>query len=1211
MTRSTKRRMRKASDSRVKAVRDEPRGSNAPSSETSGSETHEQHVGGLIVGIGASAGGLNAFKGFFARMPVDSGMAFVLVQHLSPDHKSMLTEILGKMTAMPVVEAKDGMPVDAGRVFVIPPDATLTLKDRRLQVLKPAPPRDRRRPIDTFFSSLAEDQGDNAVCIVLAGTGSDGTLGLKTIKENGGLTLAQAEFDHTAMSGMPHSASATGLVDHVLPVEEMPAKLIEYRDHLLLVADRKDGDGTRNDAAEHLATISALLRARMGHDFSKYKAKTMTRRIQRRMQVLQADTVPAYIARLREDRREIELLFRELLIGVTQFFREPDSFEALRTSAIAKLLERRRSDDPIRVWVPACSTGEEAYSIAIVLREAMEHEGIASNVQIFATDIDDQAVAFARTGRYRKTVGISPERLGRWFAENDDDFCPIRQIREMCVFSEHNVIKDPPFSKLDLISCRNLLIYMNSDLQDRVLRTFHYALNPDATLFLGPSEGVSRHGNLFAPLDKKYHIFRRRDADAAFPGLPTATTALHPVGHLPSAATNPPGNDRIDRSARRALLKYSPVYLVIDKHHNILSFSGGEAGRYLEPSAGPASLKLFGNLRKTLRPIVRTALQVALDTTEAVVHDDIAIEIDGKSRSLTVIVEPISDESEAGLCVVAFQEARTVKNGIDAIAPSEIETAKIRAAEHELRTMRAQLQSTVDDLETANEEMRSANEEYQSVNEELQSSNEELETSKEEMQSINEELQTVNAELSSKNDLLMHLNSDLQNLLDSTQIATIFLDNNLRIKSFTPGMVGIFHLRAGDLGRPITEIVSLLVYEDLRRDVTKVLRDLTVVERELRLQEAKATYIMRIRPYRTVENVIDGVVMTFVDISERKKADLALQASEVRFSAIVNQATVGVAEIDLKGGFVLTNARFCDIVGRSDRDLLSLRMQDITHPDDLQRDTLLFDRLLSDGTPFEIEMRYLRPNGTVAWVHNSVSALIDQSGQPDHCLAVALEIGERKRTEEQKSLLLAELDHRVKNILAVVSSVATQTLKTNSTPAVLAAAIEGRIAAIARAHDMLTNGGGRGGATLRDLVATELDPYNREGRNISVDGVDIPLTPRAALSLAMAIHELASNAAKFGALSVSAGRLTVSWTLARAPSPMLNFVWVETGGPPIVKPPQRGFGTTLIERTLAHEFDAMVSQEFLSAGLRCTISLPLTAEFGEVRFSEAREGKAR
>jgi two-component system, chemotaxis family, CheB/CheR fusion protein len=1041
-----------------------------------GRSRSKDNDGGLIVGIGASAGGLSAFKSFLSNMPPDSGMALVLIQHLSPDHKSMLTELLGRSTAMVVVEAEDGMPVEANRVFVIAPDSTLTVKDRRLRVERPAPPREHRRPIDTFFSSLAEDQGENAICIVLSGTGSDGTLGLKRIKENGGLTLAQAEFDHTAMIGMPHSATATGLVDHVLPVEEMPAKLRDYQRHLTEVSDHKDGDGTRNDAAEHLAAIVTMLRIKIGHDFSKYKEKTVIRRIQRRMQVLQTDTVPAYLARLREDPHQVELLFREMLIGVTQFFRDPNAFGALETLAIEKLLQRTSVSEDVRIWVPACATGEEAYSIAILLKEAMEKHGVAFRTQIFATDIDDNAVAFARWGRYRKTTGISAERLARWFTAEDDEVRPIREIREMCVFSMHSVVKDPPFSRLDLVSCRNLLIYMDAELQDRMLRMFHYALKPDGILFLGPSEGVGRLGALFASLDKKHHIFQRREADARFPNMPSTGVPLVLSPHHAVAPTVPAANDRIDRSARRALAKYSPVYIVIDGQENILRFSGGEVGSYLEPAAGAPSFKLFSNLRKTLRFAVRAALHTMSTTNAAAVQDNVAIRIDGRIRPVTVIAEPLSGgNGETSLFMIIFLEGHYGSEAPDAANESEPATAGMRAIEHELRTVRNQLQSSIDDLEIANEEMKSAAEEYQSVNEELQSSNEELETSKEEMQSINEELQTINAEMNAKNEALRRVNSDLKNLLDSTQIATMFLDSALRIKSFTPGMTEIFHLRESDRGRPATEIVTLLAYDDIAKDVAKVLRDLTVVEREVALKTADAAYILRIRPYRTIDDAVDGVVLTFVDISERRRAD------------------------------------------------------------------------------------------------------------------------------QHESLLLAELDHRVKNILTIVSSVVTQSLESSAIPAAFATAIEGRIAAISRAQNMLTQSGG-GPASLRELLTAELAPYDRGGQSLSIAGADVGISPKAGLALAMVFHELASNAAKYGALSTEAGSLAVSWTVSRKSRPTLHFLWIETGGPPIAGlPSRRGFGSTLIERTLSREMDAIVTQEFRPSGFCCAIDIPLTSDIGHTQ----------
>jgi two-component system CheB/CheR fusion protein len=635
----------------------------------------------LVVGIGASAGGLEAFTAFFAHLPRDSGMAFVLVQHLSPDHQSMLTEIVGRAAPIPVVLAEDRMRLEPNRVHVIPPDATLTVEDSRLLVVTPAPPRSSRRPIDSFFTSLAKDQGENAVAIVLSGVGSDGSAGLASVKECGGLTIAQAAFDHQVMAGMPQSAAATGHVDHVLPVEEMPGKLIEYRDHLAMVADRKDTDGTRTDAAEQLAAVLAVLSAKTGHDFSKYKTKTVTRRMQRRMQVIQAPTVQAYIQRLRKDPGEPELLFRELLIGVTEFFRDPEAFQALSLTLDA-ILERGDASS-LRIWAPACSTGEEVYSLAIVVRELMEARGASLDVQIFGTDIDDRAVEFARAARYERTNGISADRLKRWFFEDEGAFSPSRQIRGMCVFSVHDVTKDPPFSKLDLISCRNVLIYMDSELQDRVLRTFHYGLKPDGLLFLGSSEGVSGHAKLFTPLDKGAHIFRRRDGDAAFPAMPMPVQTL-PAANRLAAEPVRGGGDRVDRGVRAALAKYSPAFLVVDGQGNIVRYSGGEVARYLEPSAGAASLGLQSNLRRNLRTVVRTALQSVVKTGEGVVVDRAPLLIEGQHRSLSVVVEPVQDTGSEDLFIVAFQEARAPGPGPGQAseAPPGPEAA---AAEQELR----------------------------------------------------------------------------------------------------------------------------------------------------------------------------------------------------------------------------------------------------------------------------------------------------------------------------------------------------------------------------------------------------------------------------------------------------------------------------------------------------------------------------------------------
>ena len=493
----------------------------------------EQHPR-LVVGIGASAGGLAAFRSFLANTPADIGMAFVLVQQLAPAHKSLLVELLSAHSPLPVVSACDGVTVKENCVYVIPPDATLTIHEGVLQLVSPAPAREHRRPIDTFFTSLAEDCGERAVGIVLAGVGSDGTDGVRSIKECGGLTLAQAEFDATALQGMPSSAVSTGLVDLVLPVEAMPDKLITYHKHMVEVANSKDGDGNREDLREHLDSITAILHARSTHDFKGYKEPTLIRRVQRRMQVLHLETATDYIKRLQTDATEFTALFHELLIGVTQFFRDPEAFEALKTTALIPMLSAKVDDDSIRVWVAGCSTGEEVYSLAILIRETLQDRRLRE-IKIFGTDIDPSAVAVARSGRYRNGVmGLSPERLNRWFVKEGASYSPIPEIRAMCVFSTHSLVKDPPFSKLDLISCRNVLIYLGEDLQDRLMRTFHYALRTGGYLFLGTSESVTRSSRLFTPLDKRYRVLQRRDRG---PGLPAVQPSFK--------ATSEPGRPRL------------------------------------------------------------------------------------------------------------------------------------------------------------------------------------------------------------------------------------------------------------------------------------------------------------------------------------------------------------------------------------------------------------------------------------------------------------------------------------------------------------------------------------------------------------------------------------------------------------------------------------------------------------------------------------------
>jgi two-component system CheB/CheR fusion protein len=1023
----------------------------------------------LIVGVGASAGGLAAFRSFFDKVPADIGMAFVLVQHLAPDHKSMLVELLRSHTRMPIVEAHDGIEVEKNHVYVIPPDATLTMEGLVLRVVTPAPERAHRRPIDTFFSSLAETHKDCAVSIVLSGVGSDGSLGVQAIKEHGGFTLAQAEFDSHAMSGMPQSATSTGWVDYVLAVEDMGDKLVDYKDHMAKVRDLKDSEGVRGDAREYLRDITALLRQRVKHDFAGYKPNTLVRRIQRRMQVLQIENVASYVDYLRKEKTESDMLFRELLIGVTRFFRDEEAFEALKTEALRSLFADRKSHEPIRVWVAGCATGEETYSLAMLLLEMSDELHATRPITIFSTDIDPQAIAFARAARYRKLDGLSADRVKHWFTKEREDYVLAPAIRDICIFSEHSMLKDPPFSRLDLVSCRNVMIYFDNDFQHRVMQTFHYALRSSGHLFLGPSESVARDAKLFTVVDKKHRILRRQDIIGVT--APVSQRALEPLSVQPLPLP-PRAEDRLERSARRIMDKHSPAYFVIDKNHEILRFSGGEAAPYLEPSSGPATLGLFSLLHKTLRSQVRAAVQKSIRTRRTVIEENLAISVDGQHRSVSLIVEPIVEKDlEDDLFVVAFRE-RDRLPGETQGAHSSAATANAdeEALQEEVRVAKVQARAANDEVENYIEQMKSMTEEYQSVIEELQSSNEELETAKEEMQSINEELQTVNSELHGKNDQLVVTNNDMQNLLDSTKIATIFLDEQIRIRNFTPAAMEIFPLRDNDRGRALTEIVTLLSYDQLRFDVSKVLRSLATVERELTLKDESASFMMRIRPYRTLKNLITGVVITFVDITESK------------------------------------------------------------------------------------------------------------------------------RNREHVESLMGEMAHRTRNLFAVIQSMARLTVRHSADLKDFEARFSDRILGLSHSNDLLMKQDWHG-VRLDTLIKAQLAPFvGSNEQQLETNGPAVFLAAEAVQIIGLALHELATNATKYGALSASEGKVAVGWTFHEGGvmPDSFHLSWQERGGPTANPPKRKGFGSFVMEQMVKREIDATVKTSFAPEGILWTFDMPAT-----------------
>lgn len=1150
----------------------------------------------LIVGIGASAGGLDAFRAFFTAMPSDSGMAFVLIQHLDPDYDSALAEIIGECTGMPVTKAVDGTVAAPNTVAVIPQNAILKIQHGVLRVATPETPTARRSSIDAFLVSLAEDQGENAVGIILSGFGSDGTIGIEAIKEAGGLTLSEAAFDHRAKFGMPQSAVVGGFVDYVLQPHEMPARLLEYRDfkYRQPVSARTESAG--RDQGNYLATICAVLNSRLGRDFGQYKSSTLMRRVRRRMQVLHIENPAEYIAQLRKLPNEPDLLFREILIGVTRFFRDPAIFDTLAQTVVPELIANGGPDEPIRLWVAGCATGEEAYSLAIVFKEALARAESIRQVTIFATDIDDRAVTVARGGLYSDAIeaDITADRLARHFVKEGPRYRVAKHIREMCVFSTHDLVKDPPFSKLDLVSCRNLLIYFELPLQKRVISTFHYGIKANGFLWLGPSETIAASARLFKPFDKHCRIFRRLDVAAEIPRPPAGSRigGTAPVARSVEA-------ESIDAQAARIMAQYTPAYIVFDSQHEIQRFSGPVA-RFMEPVSGGASLNLFRMLHAQLRPPVRSLIRKALEEQRPI-EETVTFQVGSQNQTINLVAEPMAEQpGDQRLLLLVFQEvaAATVPG-----PPGEPGlNAPLDPVHSELVAAREKLQIVTEELETANEELQSSNEEFQSVNEELHSTVEELETSKEELQSINEELQTVNAELNNRADSLVRSNSDLANLFDSTSIATLFLDNKSHIRRFTPAITEIFNVREGDEGRLISDFSSRLAGSALTQDIEQVLRDLGSLEREAESQDGTATYLVRVKPYRDLHNIVDGVVITLIDISERKK----LERDQAHLAAIVASSADAIISHDLAETITSWNAGAEKIYGYTADEMIGQPMATLL--DDAQIDEWPNNLArLRQGMPVtDIDISRVTKGDRVIYVSLTISPMRDAQGTIIGASAVARDIAMRKVAEDRTEMLLAELDHRVKNILAVVSSVVNQTLKAGGPPETARAEIEGRIQAISRAHSLLTDFGGIDGS-LRDLVTTELSPYAQRS-NVTTAGDDVVLTSRANLSIALAIHELATNSAKYGALSTDAGHLDVTWRVTGTGSEQqLEIMWLETAGPPVIPPASRGFGTRLIELSLVRGLKATVNREFLKAGVQCQIAVPLTPEIGRIRSAKLAE----
>ncbi|TNC65392.1 CheR family methyltransferase [Rubellimicrobium roseum] len=1349
----------------------------------------------VLVALTASGAKTHSLEVLLTRLALreDAALVMVLQQREASDESALRKA--AEAGGHELTEISDGARVEPGRTYLPPSGVLATVEGGRFRTQSTNQVPTQQGLIDSFLVSLAREWGRRAIAVALDGTNGDGTLGVQEVKAAGGLVLAEATAE-SEEGALAQSNEPAALADAVLPIDEITPRLQALLEELF-EAPRAGAAPLSPDAPEAreaLTAIAGLLRQKTGHDFHGYKRGTFLRRVQQRMQALTLESLPAYVETLRTSSTEAQDLFNDLLIGVTEFFRDTREWELLERQVVPRLFEGKGSHDALRVWVVGCSTGEEAYSLAILLAEARTRLDDPPTIQIFASDLDGRALAAARAGRYTDRIAdqMTPERLGRWFLKEGDTYCVTKELREMCVFSQHSLIKDAPFSRLDLVSCRNLLIYLDAELQEQVIPLFHFALRPGGFLFLGNSENVSRHQSLFAPVESRSRIFHSLNGDSRplvnFPFTPTdrrlPTQVQHP-GSPPPAEPDRLETTDLTRWAEREAEHYAPAYVIVDAAHNVLHFSGN-MGRYLAPSRGAASLNLHQLIHPGLRLDLRTALGRAAEEGQTATLGGLEFGADGHRLAVVLVVKPrqTAANDPAGFLVL-FKEAvlrpENVRSG--SVEPSADQGEHVQRLEDELRLTRDRLQSTIEELETTNEELKSSNEEYQSLNEELQSANEELETSKEELQSMNEELTTVNGELGHRVQELGHANSDLKNFLESTQIATLFLDNDLRVTNFTPASTDLFHLIGSDEGRPITHIKARIRYEEIESDARRVLRTLAPVEREVGDPATAFRYAVRVLPYRSTDNVIAGVVVTFVDVTASRQAEELLRASKERQAfllrlsdalraesdadALANRALrmlsdelrldrcyVGVYRLNEDRGefpYQVGNDRvpplpdkvrlsdFPDALrvafhrtlviddvakaeGLTDTDrrnlsglglraivAASLRRGEKTPlwsivavsadprrwtqgetaliEEVVERTWAAIERSRTEAALRESEERFraivetaqdhaiftLDPQGRIetwpagaqelfGWsAEEAMGELVDitftaedqEKGEPEkerrearengHApdvrwhkrkdgarifidgvtrplpgpdgqirgfLKVGQDVTERRATADRLQILVQELQHRTRNLLAVVSAISERTAAGADSLDDYLARFRARLNALGRVNALLSRLEARDRITFDQLILAELQAHGvvdseGKGEQVQLRGPKgVRLRSSTVQTFALALHELATNALKYGALSRPDGHLDVTWDLTSPTGEhRLRVDWREDGVPldlsPAGGPPPGGYGRRLIERALPHQLGAETTYELRPEGVRCTITVPVSSTGGE------------
>ncbi len=904
-----------------------------------------------VVGIGASAGGLEAFKIFFEKMPVDTGMAFVMIPHLDPGHKSLMVEIIARYTAMPVLQVKDGMKIESDHVYIVPPNRNLTIEGGKLTLSEISRNRGINLPVDIFFKSLAASQKERAIGVILSGTMRDGAMGLKDIKEHGGLVIAQSP-ETAQHDGMPQSAIDTGMVDFVLAIEDMPEAILKFISHPYI-----HGDSSPEDPDE-LNQVLAIIRARTGHDFRCYKRNTLVRRTERRMGLRQIERMGDYLKVVKNNPKELDELLKDLLIGVTGFFREEQVWEKLRNEILPSMVRNLKAEEPIRVWIPGCSTGEEAYTIALLIHDTFEKTSRHFNAQIFATDIDGEAIAVARRGVYPETIAanVPKEYLKKYFTREDDQYHVLRRIRESVVFAEQNLVGDAPFSNLNLVSCRNLLIYLNSDIQKKIIELFHFSLVEDGCLILGNSETVGYNTDLFETYSKELRIYRR--IGQRIERLPVPVMGYSPRYHWDASE----GRSKLTRNdvsklmQTQLLKQFAPAAVLIDKNYEILNLFG-ETSRYLDLPQGDPVMELTSMAKEGLRLKLRGAIHRASQSNEIITVKDARVKRDHRYFHVTFTVSPVTERDlQDTLFLLTFQDKPLSEPEYE--KPEDLSMGDenlVKQLEAELIDTREDLQNTIEELETSNEELKASNEEMMSMNEELQSSNEELETSKEELQSMNEELNTVNAELREKVQDLEKANNDIANLMNSTEVATVFLDDKMEIRRFTPTAKNLFNLIPSDVGRPIGDLAMRFNDPDLQDDSSRVMDTLHVSSKEVETHEGR-WYIRRILPFRTQDKRVDGLVLTFSDVTDIKEKEKTILENEREvkeqsqiLSGILEHTHMMAVLLDSDFNFVWVNRAYAETC-RKDPDFFPGKNHFDMYPNDENRE--IFRRVVKTGEPF-------------------------------------------------------------------------------------------------------------------------------------------------------------------------------------------------------------------------------------------------------------------